>query len=78
METFNILYQPTISQASQVALVIKNLPTSLQETGSIPGSGTYPGGGIDNSFQYSCLEGISWTEEPGGLRSIGSQRVRHD
>ena len=21
---------------------------------------------------------IPWTEEPGGLRSIGSQRVRHD
>ena len=23
-------------------------------------------------------ERIPWTEEPGGLRSIGSQRVRHD
>ena len=22
--------------------------------------------------------GIPWTEEPGGLQSIGSQRVRHD
>ena len=21
---------------------------------------------------------IPWTEEPGGLRSVGSQRVRHD
>ena len=21
---------------------------------------------------------ISWTEEPGGLQSVGSQRVRHD
>ena len=21
---------------------------------------------------------IPWTEEPGGLRSIGSQRIRHD
>ena len=21
---------------------------------------------------------ISWTEEPGGVQSIGSQRVRHD
>jgi len=21
---------------------------------------------------------IAWTEEPGGLQSIGSQRVRHD
>ena len=24
--------------------------------GSIPGSGTSPGGGHGNSFQYSCLE----------------------
>ena len=23
-------------------------------------------------------EEIPWTEEPGGLQSIGSQRVRHD
>ena len=22
--------------------------------------------------------GIPWTEEPGGLQSVGSQRVRHD
>ena len=26
------------------------------DTGSIPGSGTPPGGGHGNSFQYSCLE----------------------
>ena len=27
----------------------------------------------------SILAGeISWTEEPGGLRSVGSQRVRHN
>jgi len=24
------------------------------------------------------LPGIPWTEEPGGLQSIGSQRVRHN
>ena len=29
------------------------------------------------SIPPSCLE-IPWTEEPGGLRSIGSQRVGHD
>ena len=28
---------------------------------------------------FSILAGKSpWTEEPGGLQSIGSQRVRHD
>ena len=26
------------------------------DPGSIPGSGRSPGGGPDNSFQYSCLE----------------------
>ena len=28
-------------------------------------------------IQYSCLE-IPWTEEPGGLHSMGSQRAGHD
>ena len=43
----------------------------------IPGSGKSPGGGNGNPIQYSCLE-ILWPEEPGGLQSIGSQRVGHD
>ena len=38
--------------------------------GLIPGSGTSPGEGNGNPFQYSCLEN-SWTEEPGGLQSMG-------
>ena len=29
--------------------------------------------GNGNSLQYSCLEN-PWTEEPGGLQSIGSQK----
>ena len=33
--------------------------------------------GNGNPLQYSCLE-IQWTEEPGGLQSMWSQRVRHD
>ena len=33
--------------------------------------------GIAIPLQYSCWR-IPWTEEPGGLQSIGSQRVRHD
>ena len=35
------------------------------------------GEGNGNPLQYSCLE-IPWTEEPGGLQSMGSQRVGHD
>ena len=45
--------------ASQVALVVKNLPANadnLRDTASIPGSGRSPGGGYGNPLQYSCLE----------------------
>ena len=50
---------------------------NVGDPGSIPGSGRYPGEGNGNPLQYSCLE-TSMTEEPGGLQSMGSQRVRHD
>ena len=43
----------------------------------IPGSGRFPGEGNGNLLQYSCLK-IPWMEEPGGLQSMGSQRVGHD
>ena len=43
---------------------------------SIPGSGRYRGEGNGNLLQYSSLENP--TEEPGGLQSIGFQRVGHD
>ena len=45
--------------ASQVALAVKNLPASAEDTGdvgSIPGSGRSPKGGHGNPLQYSCLE----------------------
>ena len=45
--------------------------------GSIPGLRRYPGGGDDNPLQYSCWK-IPWTEEPGGLQSIGLPRVGHN
>ena len=49
------------------------------DLGSIPGLGRSPGGGHGNPLQYSCLENLHpWTEEPGGLQSMGSQRVGHD
>ena len=46
-------------QASQVALVVKNLPANagdIRDVGSIPGLGRSPGGGHVNPLQYSCLE----------------------
>ena len=42
--------------ASQIALVVKNLPASAGDAGSIPGSGRSPGRGHSNPFQYSCLD----------------------
>ena len=52
---------------------VKNLPADGGDAGSIPGSGRFPGEGNGNPLQYSCLE-ISWTDEPGGLPSLGSQK----
>ena len=36
--------------------VVKNPPANAGDSRSIPGSGRSPGGGNDNSLQYSCLE----------------------
>ena len=62
--------------------MVKNLPTNanagdVRDTGLIPGLGRSPGEGNGNPLQFLAWR-IPWTEEPGGLQSIGSQRVRHD
>ena len=47
------------NHASQVALVVKNLPANagdIRDVGSIPGLGRSPGEGNGNRFWYSCLE----------------------
>ena len=39
--------------------MVKNLPANagdIRDTGSIPGLGRYPGEGLGNLLQYSCLE----------------------
>ena len=46
----------TMAQASQVVLVVKNLPVNSEDAGPIPESGRSPGGGHGNPLQYSCLE----------------------
>ena len=51
-------------------------PADIRDSGLIPGPGS-PGRGYDNPLQYFAWR-IPWTEEPAGLLSIGSQRVRHD
>ena len=58
-------------------MVKKNPLANVGDVGSIPGSGRPPGGGNGNPLQYFAWE-IPWTEEPGGLQSMGLQRVGHD
>jgi len=47
------------------------------DLGSVPELERSSGEENDNPLQYSCLED-PWTEEPGGLHYMGSQRVQHD
>ena len=36
--------------------MVKNPPANARDTGLIPQSRRFPGGGCGNPFQYSCLE----------------------
>ena len=59
---------------------VVNLPANAEapgDIGSIPGWGRPPGEGNGNPLQYSGLEN-PMDEEPGGLQSMGLQRVGHD
>ena len=54
-----IEHNPVVITASQVALVVKNLPAhaeDVRDVGLIPGSGRCPGEGNGNPLQYSSLE----------------------
>ena len=53
----------------------KETACSAADLGLIPGPERSLGTGKGYPLQYSCLE-IPWTEEPGGLHPVGSQRVR--
>ena len=68
-----------LTQASQVVLLAKNLPAKAGDAGdvsSIPGSGRSLEGGMATHFSILAWR-IPWAEEPGGLQSMGSQRVKH-
>ena len=61
-------------------LVVKNLPGNAgdeRDSGSTLGSGRYLEEGRATHSSILALR-IPWTEEPGGLQSIGSQRVGHN
>ena len=71
---------------SLVAQMVKNPPAkkkkknppATRETGFNPWIGQIPWrkGIATHSSILACR--MPWTEEPGGLRSIGSQRIRHN
>ena len=68
------------SWASQVALLVKNLPASIgdmRDTGLMVGSGRSLGGGMAAHSSIRAWR-TPWTEEPGWLQSIGLQRVGHN
>ena len=46
--------------------------------GLIPGSERSPGEGNGATHSSILAWKIPWTEEPGGLQSMGSQRVGHN
>ena len=68
---------PTFCVTIPDGSVVKNPSANGGDVDLIPGSGRSPGEGNGNPSQYPCLEN-PWTEEPGGLQSMKSQRVRHD
>ena len=60
--------------------MVKNMPT---DAGDIRDAGLIPGWGRSSGGRHSYLSSIlawriPWTEETGGLKFTGLQRVRHD
>ena len=53
--------------------MVKNLPANAGDVGLIPGLGRFPGGSPQQPTPV-FLPGIPWTEEPGGLQSMGLQK----
>ena len=63
-----------------MVLVVKNLPANagdIRDVGSIPGWGRSLEEGMVTNSRILAWR-ILWTEEPGGLQSIGLERVGHD
>ena len=70
-------FSPVLLKASLVAQTINNLP-AMQETWVRSLSEEDP---LEEEIAtHSSILGwrIPWTEEPGGLQSVGLQRVGHD
>ena len=57
--------------------MVKNLLANAGDTGLIPGSGRSLEEKMATHSRIIAWE-IPWTEEPGGLQSMGSKRIGHD
>ena len=77
---FDSFFNTPWTRASQVALVVKNLPAcagDARDTSLIPGPEDPLGKGMATHSNILAWK-IPQTEEPGGLQSTGLQRVGHD
>ena len=57
---------------------VKNPPANMGDVGSTPGPERFP---LEEEMTPHCCclaWKIPWTEEPGGLQSVGGQRVGRD
>ena len=71
---------PACFQDSQVALVVNNLPANARDTETQVWSSSQEvplEANMETHFNILALR-IPWTEDTGGLQSIGSQRVGSD
>ena len=60
-----------------MAIVVKNSSADAGDVGSIPGQEDPLEEGMATHASILAWR-IPRTEEPGGLQSVGSQKVRHD
>ena len=73
----HFIYSSMYMWASLVAQTIKNLPTMQKTQVQSVGQEDPLVKGMVTHFSILAWR-IPWTEEPGGLRSMESQRVGHD
>ena len=63
-----------------MVLVVKSLPANARDTGDVGQSLGREDPLEEGMATHSSIPAwrSPWTEEPGGIQSIGLQRVRHD
>ena len=81
MDLLSVLYHLVLFRVPPLVFpggaVVKNLSANAGDTGLIPGSERSLGGGNGSPSGILAWR-IPWTEEPGGLSSMGSRRIGHN